>query len=137
VIGNRNMQRGSKKRFLTYYKDIDVPGAIASSVVLVDPENDIKIQKVSLVYHVATDATALSTDTIRVGTIATPTLYCAALPVISTAAGTVTNISLSSTAPVPAGTALCITASAFTANANVGAVSLVVAYELVDRGQRV
>jgi hypothetical protein len=130
MIQNRNMTTQSRTRVVQHY--VDISETAHRATVLYEPSNDIKILRIDMVYAVATDASAAITEGVTVGTIATPTLYGTATPLVSQAAGVKAAVTLGSTALLPAGTALVLTRTAYSGHANGGEVVVVVHYELVD-----
>lgn len=136
MIQNKNLARAAKKRTISVFHDIDVP--VQYCTAYLDPENATKITDIDMHYTVATNSGTLPStpETIRVGTPASASLYCAVTPVASTVAGTVAKQTLASTALLPAGTALVVRRSAVVGGTNTGAVTVTVTFETQDRGNQ-
>jgi hypothetical protein len=136
MIRNRNLDKAVRGRTVTYdwflvkNKIADEPARIS---VILEPDNDIKIQGISIHYFVATDADAI-TDSIIAGVSSDPNLYMDHTPAVSTAIGTTTAIAPLVTTTLAAGAALLIQRSGTTAETNVGHVVYAIRYELIDAG---
>jgi len=126
-IRNRNLDRASRKRVFTWRVDLD--GAADTPGVLVDPENDIEVKRVDIVYSKATNDGTV--DNVLVGTAADDDHYVAFTPVASKDLGTVAAATLLNTTLLSAGTSLHVTRAGTSGN-NTGEVTVVVHYELVD-----
>lgn len=131
-ISNRSMRPEVRAKIASYTLDFDAISATSGSALTIyEPMNDIKIQRIDLVYVVATNGG--SVINLRVGTPSSPTLYANIAPAGSTAINTVTSVVPSSTLLVPKGTALYISPASLTAGTNTGVCAVIVHYELIDK----
>lgn len=130
MIRARNVEQGYRSK-LTEFVSCDISTDAANlKTVLVSPRCAVKIKKIICVYRVATNATAITFRTIKVGTYANDDLYYVAVPSVSTALGTVEELTPISSAQVPAGTAVTICFGTG-ADTNTGEIDVAVEYEPV------
>ena len=137
MIQNRNMTRAAKKRVWVSPK-IGLAAAyteVTETCGFVDPENNILIRRIDLIYCIASDGSA-TVDTINVGIVGTLGKYAAIVTAISQTAGTVQAATLlNPTVEVAAGTAVLVSKSGH-AGTNTGGVQVAIHYEIIDGDPR-
>lgn len=134
MIQNKSMSRAAKKRWATYYFDINATAE--QKTVIYDPENPIKLHRADMCYVVATAASATPTEGVRIGNASDGEAYMAdMIPAVSQSAGTVTAGTLVTTF-VPAGTPIIICRDALSGVANTGEVTVTLWYEVLDRSPK-
>lgn len=129
MIQHRGMTRSARSKVVQYY--FDLSSTTRQTLIVCEPENDVKIQRIDLVYTVATSSHT-QTEGIDVGIVGTATKYAAVVPAVDTAAGTVTQTTPSSTDLLTKGTVLTLGRSAHSGSSNTGEVVVMVHYELID-----
>jgi hypothetical protein len=106
--------------------------ALQRTALIWDPDHDIKITGIQFTYNVASDSNSFTSTTLDIGVDGALQRYCAFVPVISKAVGTISNATLlNPTVLLPKGTALVITKTAGTST-NTGFCQALVCYELID-----
>jgi len=127
---NENLTKEARRRY--FRGTVDISAANVQATMMVDTLNALIIRAISFVYHVATDA-GTTPENIQVGTPASAALYFTGAPSASKALGFVEAKAVASAAQLPAGTPLVINKAAATGGTNTGEVTVVVAFEIVDK----
>lgn len=111
-VKNRNLHVDARYRSISHV--IKLVTADHQSFAYLDMDNDTRVIRAETIFNQANGAT--NTQSVTVGTIATPTLYVNYAVADSQSAGVIVSHALASSAVVPAGTALLIKKSANTAD---------------------
>lgn len=135
-IQNQGMTRGAKLRLFAV--PIDISAGVAG-VGFVHVENAILVRRIDLAYTVATNATAITADTLKVRSIdsagVTLTTYFSGKASASKALGFIEALAVASpTIVVPKSTMLLV--SHATGETNTGEVTVNLWYQIIDGDSR-
>lgn len=134
MIKNRNMHVDARvRRAIGPAAAIANATALQRTVLVFDPDRDIKIHRIDFSYNVASDAAAITSVTMDVGVDGALQRYCAFIPAVSKAVGTNAQATLTNgTTLLAKNTALVFTKTAGTST-NAGFVQPIVCYEVIDK----